>query len=399
MALSRSAGLNHWDRPSDKDSTFQRDVDVLIIGGGILGSSVAFYLSEEGIDVLLIERQEINSEASGKNAGTLHAQTQSYLANEDMEQTCFTASIMIPYDLEAIKLWQQFQEIFEDLQLKIKGGLMIAETEAQLGLLQQKARMERSCGLDVEVLSREELQSLAPYLSRKVIGAAYTPVEGFVNPLSATRIIAESAVKKGARISSWTELKGLKVGENGFEALTNRGVISCKRVVNTAGPWSSWVASLLGMKFPINGFPQCMNVTEPAPQMVDHLIMHAGHRLSIKQAFNGNLIIGGGWPSEIDSITGSLQLLYPSILGNIQVFLSVIPRLKNINLIRTWPAISPRTIDSLPLVGESPGVPGFYFAVMHNGYTRGPLFAKLLSEYMVRGQTSFDLKPFSLERF
>ena len=375
------------------------DVDVLIVGGGIVGCAVAYYLARAGVEVLLIERDEPNSDASGANAGSLHLQlTSRYFAQTPRDTAKATVAAQIPLSLEAIEVWRELsRELDRDIQLKIGGGLMVAETEAELRLLREKARIERAAGLEAEILSRSDLRAVAPYLSDSVIGAELCPGEGKVNPLVATHALARAAEHGGARLRRRTELRNLTRHKTGFHAVTTQGSVRCRRFVNAAGGRAGQVLGMVGARLPVAARAQHMNVSEPAPAFMPHLVQHAGRRLTVKQAANGNVIVGGGLPARVDG--AGISVLRESLQRNLGTALGVVPALGGLHLLRTWAGQALIT-DGNPILGQLPGVAGFYNAVpASSGYTTGPICARLVTEFLLGRQPARDLSAFSIERF
>ena len=387
--------------PSPNPAT-RSATDVLIVGGGIVGCSCAYYLAREGVEVVLIEREHVNSVASGRNAGGLHLQlTSPYIKDEDPARVKASVSSLMPLSMEAVAAWRELSgEVDCEIDLEVAGGLMLAETARHMRTLERKSILERSGGLEVHVLSGAELRALAPYLSDRVVGAEFCPAEGRVNPLLATAAIARGAEAAGARIRCHTELVALLPRPGGgFEAETSRGRVRCNRVINAAGAGSIVVASMVGVRLPGTARPQQMMVTERTGALVHHMIQHADRRLTMKQAANGTIIIGGGWPAAYDEAGEGVRVLRSSIAGNLDVARQVVPALADLRLVRTWTGIGFLT-DGNPILGPVPGVPGYVNAVPANGgYTTGPICARLLAEELSGRRPTLDLRPFSIERF
>jgi glycine/D-amino acid oxidase-like deaminating enzyme len=376
------------------------DTDVLIVGGGIVGCSVAYYLARSGVETVLIDRLDLNTQASGTNAGSLHVQLQSYQVKAVDSERVKAFEATLPLYEEAVATWGELSEELDcDIEYQLTGGLMVAETEAQLRFLESKAARERAHGLDVQILSGSELGSLAPYLSDRVIAAEYCPKEGKVNPTLATPALVRGAERAGARFLRHTELLALHPQKREFKAETSRGRIRCARVVNASGSWSASVAAMVGIRIAVAGNPIHMNVTEPTAPLVKHLVQHVDRFLTMKQAAGGNVIVGGGWRAAVDSVTGQLRILRTSVEGNLWVAQRVVPELAHVPLMRTWAGQS-IAIDGKPILGEVPRVPGFYNAVLaHSGYTAGPFFARLLADVVKGRRTAIDIETFSIQRF
>lgn len=375
--------------------------DVLVVGGGLTGAATAYFLAREGVDVLLIEQFELNTQASGANAGSIHAQIAHEPFVEQGEGWAQVYAPTIPLMMASIDLWSELQrEIGPDLGVQITGGLIVAETQEQLRQIERKAAIERGQGLPVDLLSRDSLRKLAPYISECMVGGAFCPIEGRANPLLATTRIAEAAANCGARIRIHVRLQGLEVGDKGFRASTDAGSIAARRVVDCAGADAGRVARMVGVELPIKGYPIQVSVTERIAPLVPHLVYFAGGKLSLKQTAPGTLLIGGGWPARCDAQSGLLSVNQHSLAANLAIALRVVPRLHDVTLIRTWPAIVNGTADWKPIVGQIPRVPGFYVAMFPwVGFTAGPIAARLIAQVILGRRPDHDLGQFSAERY
>ena len=263
------------------------------------------------------------------------------------------------------------------------GGLLVAETDAEMSDIRRKSAIERASGLDVHLLGRQELESIA--LSHAQCGGRrLLPLEGKANPLVATPALAAKARAMGARMLSRTTLVKLETGPQGFVATTDKGRIEARRVVNCAGAEAGRLAAQIGLDFAIDGFPIQVSVTEPVAPLIDHLVYAAGDRLTLKQSHHGGFLIGGGWPARLDETTGRLQVDPKSLAGNLRVALRLVPDLAGVQLLRTWPAIVNGTADWLPILGETSSVRGFFMCVVPwLGFTGGPAAAQLVADQIL----------------
>lgn len=375
------------------------ETDVLIIGAGIVGCSTAWYLAKAGVDALVVERAEANAQASGANAGSLHVQLLSFDFGNKAQAGGSPAAATLPLQKAAVTLWREIEgNLNKDFEIRINGGLMVAENAQEVEFLKAKIKLENTYGIDTELISQSDLQSMAPAVSKNMIAAAYCADEGKINPLHATIDILNAGISAGTQIMAQTEVLAIEAERMGYRVSTNRGVIQCRRIVNAAGAWAGHVAEMLDIRLPVHGAPLQMVVTEPTAPLLDHLIAHADRHLTLKQVANGNLIIGGGWTAGYNDQAEHMQVLRSSLEGNLWVAQRVIPALGQLHVIRSWAAMN-INIDGAPVLGESPGAKGFYNAVTSNGYTLGPLVAKITSDLITHGRSDWDLTPFEISRF
>lgn len=371
----------------------------LVIGAGIAGLSTALFLAREGEEVTVLERAFPNSLASGGNAGSLHAQLLSFDHGARAEGGGGPAAQTLPLQRDSIALWGALQdELDRDFEMKVTGGLMVAETEAHMRFLAEKVGVEQRAGIDCRLIGQEELRALEPALSSLFVGAAYCSQEGKINPLVATQHILEAARAKGVRIFETCEVVGIASDPAGFEVATSRGNIRAKRLVNAAGAFSSRIGAMLGLDIPVFGAPLQMVVTEAAAPLISRLVAHADRHLTLKQAANGNFIIGGGWTAGLDPVHQHPRPLLSSLEGNLWVAQHVVPALRKLHVIRSWAAMN-INIDGAPILGEHPSQPGYFSAVTSNGYTLGPIVGQLTAQLILGRETGRALQPFSITRF
>ncbi|MFO0995869.1 MAG: FAD-binding oxidoreductase [Alphaproteobacteria bacterium] len=376
------------------------ETDILIIGGGIAGCGTAYFLAREGAEVVVIERDDLNAHASGANSGSLHAQIpyEPFIEDEAWARA-FAPTLRL---LKAsIALWQDLPgALGEDLEVSLKGGLLVAASEVQMRNVERKAALERASGLDVRILSRSDLHAMAPYLSDGMIGGAFCPDEGKASPLLTTLALARGARRHGARIVAHCPLTALVRENGGFVATTPQGPIRARRVVNAAGSEATVISRKLGLDFPIEGVPIQIAITEPTTAVLPHLLYYAGGRLTLKQTAAGTVLIGGGWPAREDPRTGRLQIDRDSMADNLGIACNVVPLVGGLRLVRSWPAMVNGTADWKPVLGEVRGIPGFYMTVFPwLGFSAGPIVARITADLLLGRDPGFDLAPFSAERY
>ena len=387
---------NHDDPP--------RECDVLIIGGGLLGTSLAYYLAKAGTEVVLIERDEINREASGTNAGSFHFQIALHQLTPNMtESEKKRLASEVKLQVDAASLWDSLEkELDADLGVHFDGGIMVAETAEEMRVLKDKEDIERSAGLESHILTGEEMRSFAPYLAPDLAGISFCPREGHANPLLVGPTYAYRAAERGVQIRTGcgaTSIKTLSGESHRFLVMTNKGAIRANRVVNASGAWTTELSSQLGLNLPMGLSGLHVNVTEPREYFLKSMIQHIGRRLTLKQTHNNTFIIGGGWPSREEAFPKRYSNMWSSTAGNLAVALRVLPMLKDVRLIRTWTGVWAYTMDFKPILGESKRVPGYHVAMVPTGFTLGPMVAQMLAEYMTAPSGSVKLpEEFGVDR-
>ena len=375
----------------------------VVVGGGIAGLSTAWFLARAGHDVVVLDRGEPGAEASGGNAGSLHVQLLSFDFAGDLSGQQFSrhspAARTLSLQHDAVRLWETIEtELGESLEIRRTGGLMVAEAAPALERLARKVALEQACGIETSLIGPDALYRLEPALRPGLLGAAFCPAEGKVNPLLGTQAMLDAARAAGARILRRTEVLAIERAGGGFLLTTSSGRIRAANVVNAAGAWAARIAAMVGVTLPVFGAPLQMIVTEPAEPALGCLLADADRHLTLKQAAGGAFVIGGGWTAGLDPVHGHPRPLRDSLGGNLWAACHLLPALGMLHVVRSWAAMN-IDIDGAPIIGEHPAVPGLFTAVGANGYTLGPLLGQLTSRLILHGDAGRDIAPFGVRRF
>jgi glycine/D-amino acid oxidase-like deaminating enzyme len=384
--------------PIKESITATRRTEVAVIGGGVVGLSTAYFLAQEGAEVLVIDRDEAGLAASTANAGSLHVQMIPYdYGIPGTPDDGGPAGHNLPLGPLSVTLWKEIAaEAGEDLGISTPGGLVLAESKETLEWLRGKVALEHHYGVQTEIIGANELRTLAPHLSPDMAGAVFCPGEGRIDPLRGTMALSRLAQKRGAQILKGAEVSGITREGAEWHVHTSKGMVIANKLVNCAGPWGAVIGAMVGLDLPVTGTVQQVIVTEPAPRLVEGLVAMAGRHLSLKQQDTGGLLIGGGWYGSFDTQDGRTRNLRRNIQGNLWVAAKAVPALRGLSIIRSWTGIN-TAIDRAPLLGDVPGLPGFFNALTANGYTLGPITGRLVADAVHRGEA---INPwYRIERF
>lgn len=366
-------------------------VDVVVVGGGVIGSAVSYYLTQKGFDVALVERTYLagTGSASGACAGGVRCQGR--------------AEAELPMAIAGQGLWTYLEdELGSEIEYRRCGHITVVEDDESFTALSRSVARQRELGLWIELLDQDELRELVPGIAASMIGGAYCPTDGQANPILTTRALARAAQRMGARLLLGTNVTGItcKAGKVTGVA-TTAGEIGCAWVVNAAGAWSNEINAMVGIDLPMKwGAPQMM-VSERMPRMLTPVLGCASRTISLKQSPGGSFIVGGGWLTEWARDERRVSLKYTSIVGSANAIVSLMPMLGDICLIRVWGGFENYCPDDLPILGLAPEPEGFVLATgfSGHGFALAPIVGKAIAESITEGRDSPLIGSLSWKRF
>ena len=374
-----------------------KDIGTVIVGGGIVGMCLAWFLAEEGADVAVLD--DGRHAGTIANAGGLHVQLQSRFMRLYPEMVpAFEETL--PFYPRAVRHWQEVAaRLGEDIELAVTGGLMVAESREQYDFLAAKCRREQQLGLEVEMLDRSALDRIAPYLGPTIVGAELCPTEGKISPLLANQAVRRKALSHGVVHCTETRVTSLERVIEGFVVGTTDGSTRAARVVIAAGAGSTALSAMLGRRVPARAEPLHMNITEATEPLIKHMVQHADRQITMKQLAAGMVVIGGGWPASLVGPEEDPTVEIESLIGSLSLAQHVVPRVGALRLIRTWAGVN-TSVDGRPVVGPVAGIPGLFFAIPGDaGYTLGPLTARLVADTMLGRTPEMPIAKYSADRF
>jgi glycine/D-amino acid oxidase-like deaminating enzyme len=373
------------------------EIGTVVIGGGIVGLCLAWFLAEEGADVACLDDGRLAG--STANAGSLHVQMQSRFIRL-YPQLAPEVERDLPMYVLAVRHWQAIAtRVRDDIGLNLTGGLMIAEDQTQYDFLVEKCRREQRLGLRVEMLDRVELDRVAPYLGPSMFGAELCVDEGKLDPLLANAAIRGCLLSAGGVLRTEVTVKHLRREGTCFILDTTEGKIRAGRVAIAAGARTCDLANDLDLLVPAKAEPLHMNITEAAEPFIGHLVQHAEQMITLKQLTAGQVVIGGGWPARLGGRADYPTVEFASLIGNLSLAQHVVPRVGGLRLLRTWAGVN-TVVDGRAVLGGLDVVPGLYFAIPGDaGYTLGPLTARLVADAMLGRALELPIDRFTPERF
>jgi glycine/D-amino acid oxidase-like deaminating enzyme len=369
--------------------------DVVIIGGGIVGSSIAWHLTHAGCkSVLVIERESSQGKGStGKSMGGVRAQ--------------FSTPVNIQMSLYSIPFYAKFEEVVgHPADYRPQGYLFLATKDSHLNYLRDNFARQQKFGLKTaRLLPADEIRAMLPQLrSDDVLGGSFCSTDGFVDPYSVMNGFMASAAENGATLWKKTEVTGISGGNSSFTVETTRGPVSTRTVVNAAGAWSAQIAKFVGVDLPVEPLRRMLVPSEPfsdfphsAPMVID---MSTGFHF--RPEGRGFLL---AW-NDPEETAGYKFDFEPSFIEKILIHAADrVPAFENlpVNPKRAWAGLYEMTPDHHCILGPVAAVPGFFLANGFSGHgvMHSPATGKILADLILQGKTSVvdDATVLSFERF
>jgi sarcosine oxidase subunit beta len=367
--------------------------DVVVIGGGAVGTSAAYHLAAAGAgSVLLLERAEaFGTGSTGACAGGFRQQ--------------FSSPVNILLSRASVPMITRFgEEHGLPLDVDQDGYLFLVRDEAAWASFLAAVELQRSMGVPVEVLSPEEAGGLIPGVSLEgMVGATFGPADGIADPSGLTNGYATLARRAGADLRTGVEVTAIAVEADRVRGVSTReGHVDAPVVVNAAGAWAGGLAATAGVDLPLEPIPRQVVVTGEFPGRPDRrtLVIDAGTTFYFHREGPGVLMGMGGvderpsFDTRVDEAFIAEELL-PTALR-------LFPPLAQADLRHTWAGLYEMTPDRHPIIGEAPGVDGLFLAngFSGHGFQHAPVVGKLLAELIVDGAArTVDISSLGLGRF
>ena len=367
-----------------------RSADIVIIGAGAIGASIAYQLGRRGArDVVVLERDAVGAGSTSKAAGGIRVQ--------------FATRVEIELSLRAIAFFKRFEdEMGVPCDFHQEGYLFVVTDEPTLARFRENVALQRSMGADVRVIAPADARALVPALNvDDALAAVWGPADGHASPNDVVQAYAAQARARGVRIVEETPVTGIVV-ERGRVAgvLTPAGTIATRLVVNAAGPWAPLVGRMAGLELPVDPRRRHIFVTDafdgirhPLPLVTD---TGSGFYCRSEQ---GAILMS---PGDIGEVTEYEARVDWSVLElAVEKAVRRIPALEHAQVRHAWAGLRPLTPDGRAILDWAPGVEGLYLAVgfCGHGFQHSPGVGETVAEVLLDGRSTLDIHDLRLGRF
>ncbi|TDG10897.1 FAD-binding oxidoreductase [Paraburkholderia guartelaensis] len=366
-----------------------QEADVLVIGGGLHGSSSAFHMARRGASVIVLEADYVGRHSSGVNAGGV--------------RTLGRPLPEIPLALMSREIWHALPEtIGDDGGFVPSGQLKIAETVAELEECRERVALLESHGFTHEkLIDRETVLELEPALAKHVTGGIWVERDGYALPFRTTTAFRLAAQKHGARFYEGTAVTHIEPRGERWIAQTPRGTFAARKLLVTAGAWSGELARQAGEPVPVHPEGLMLMVTHRVAPFCRATLGATGRPLSFKQFDNGTVVIGGKLIGIADLPGRHGEVDFMRLVKSAQTVVDLFPHLRHLGVNRAWAGVEAFTADSLPIISASRRAANLYYSFGYcgSGFQLGPACGRLVSELVLDGTPSLSLDAFVIDRF
>lgn len=385
----------------------RNQTEVAVIGGGIIGSAIAYYVAKSGLDCMLIEKGDLASGTSSRCEGNI--------STVDKDPG-FDSQMSLVSQRLAAELNEELEIPFEYRSL---GSILVCESDFEMELAAQWVEKQKAAGAPFRLLDRSDIRQESRYFADDLPGGLECATDALINPYLFCYSLIDKAKQYGLRVKAQSEVKAITRGNgDSFQIETTGGAIVAKKVVNAAGVWAPFIGRMLGIEIPITprkgqiivGARQqpimSRNVMEfgylvnkfGGTRQVDPLTEKYGVALVLEPTDHQNFLVGSsrqfiGYDGRID-----INVIHAIARRALRFF----PGIADFNMIRTYTGLRPWTADHLPIVSAVEEVPGFYIAAGHEGdgislaTVTGKLMEQLIHE---KSETIIPFEPLRYDRF
>jgi sarcosine oxidase subunit beta len=368
----------------------EKAADVVIIGGGIIGLSIAYHLAmKKAGRIVLFEKGQLGEGSTSRCVGGIRTQ--------------FSTEINIRFSLESLKTFEQFEEEFGiNPEFKRIGYLFLATTEGEMEIFKENVKRQKIFNIPVELLSPDEISARWPYLRMDdILGGTFCSWDGYAGPSEVLSGFTIGAKRAGVKIYEGTEVLRISLANGKIRSVKTKGEeIFTSLVINAGGPYAASIGEMVGVKIPVKPLRRQIFITapfhlsnSPIPLTIDF------HRGWYFRSEGDGLLLSG--PLDLES-SFNLNIDYEAMVETSENAIYRVPVLEKARIARGWAGLYEISLDHHAIIGKVPEVGGFILAngFSGHGFQHSPAVGKVISELIIDGKaTTIDLSSLSIERF
>src|SRR5947199_94467 len=371
--------------------TLPRTASIVIVGGGVVGCSIAYHLAGRGVrDVVVLERETVGSGTTSKAAGGIRAQ--------------FSTETEIRFSLEAIKVFERFEDEFGvDPGYKKIGYLFLVSDPDDLRGFEPRIALQRRLGVDVRVISPEDAKKRVPALRvDDLVAAVWGPGDGLAGPAEVTNGFARRARERGVTLAEGVRVTAIERADDRVTGVTTTdGAVSAPLVINAAGPVAATVGRLAGVEILVQPRRRHIFFTEPFPEIPGPIPLTTDRASGFYFRKEMEQVLLS--PGDVEDIGADFEVPmdWRRLDEAVDKAVRRVPVLESAKIAGGWAGLRPLTPDDHAIIGWAPGVQGFFLAVGFggHGFQHSPATGRHVADWIVDGKASMDLSLLDPGRF
>lgn len=385
-----------------------KNFDAIIIGAGIIGLCVSYYLTQNKLRVLIIEKDFINSSTSGSCNGNI------IIGNKNPDSLSELA-------LKSLKEYKKLNESLSyDFELNQKGSLLIINEDFYLNSMKSLLKKQEELGIEIEFVTPKYIRKNLGISDPVISGGLFCKIDSSMNPLYFNLALKNAIERNNGKFSFYNKVRQIVKKDKSFFCIkTDRNTYFSKLVINCAGYYSPIIAKMLKEEIPIVINKGCILVTETVSKLLPYILLDwkdinldilknskkdeycaENFNFVAEQTSSGNILIGKSEEIiDLNHISNDISIDTIKIIA--RKALEYLPFLRNKKIIRSYFGYRPQTPDNLPIIGESLQNENFFYATGHGGFgiSLAPITGRMLSQLIINSRESTDMFLFSPARF
>ena len=369
----------------------KKSYDIVIIGGGIIGCSVAFELAKRGRkDVLVIEKEYLTSGATGRCGAGIRQQ--------------WGSKINATLAFESTHIFENLEEYTGykgDCGLNQGGYLLVAYTEKEWEQFHKNLEVQHSVGIDSYAVDLNGAKEIVPHINTEgMFGACFCAKDGHADPFHCTYAYAKGAMRMGVEFETYTTVTGFLTKKGKIQTVqTSKGNVRANIVINCTGGHAAILAGLVGDELPIYPERHQILITEPVAHIMDPMVMSFHRHFYVQQTPHGSVIMGIGDPAETISLNINSTWLNLELTAHLITM--TLPAFRDLRVVRQWAGLYDMSPDRYPIINRAKEADGFITiaGLSGHGFMIAPRIAILVANHLTQQEDSLDFNLFSAERY
>ena len=382
----------------------EKHAEVAIIGGGIVGCAVAYYVAKAGIDCMIIEKNDIASGTSSRCDGNVTIVDKDPGFDSKMSLVSQELTLELDKDLEL------------PFEYRVHGSILVCDNDEEMEAATEWVKIQNEAGLKFNVLDQQDIRQESPYFADDIPGGLESETDSLINPYLFCYSLIDKATQYGLKVVTNAEVTNINKQED-FKIETTNGTFTAKKVVNAAGVWAPFIGEMVGIDIPIKPRKGHILVGSRNEPVMMRNVMEFGYlmnkfgrerKVDARTAEHGVALVLEPTESQNFLVGSSRQFVGYDYNIDINVVHTVanralrfFPKMKDFNLIRAYTGLRPFTEDHLPIVSAVEEVPGFYIAAGHegDGISLATVTGKLIEQLILEEETIIPVDPLRYDRF